>query len=448
MQIRMKIAVIGALMLILAVPLFLVVSKIYERNDYREQARADISRSWTGQQQVLGPMVVVPYTRVYEKREFDRELRQHITTKHKVQEQLFVLPQILRGDVQLDTDIRYRGIYGVAVYVSNMTLAGEVTNEKILQLYARDDIESVGVPYLSIMVNDMRGIAESPQLIWDGKPIELAPGSQLAFQNSGVHAPQLAIDRTTAKTHRFSVALSLRGMSSFHIAPIGASSSINLRSGWPHPSFEGQYLPAEREISADGFNAEWQTTAFATNIEEKADRCAAGDCASFASSYFGVVLVDPVDIYLKAQRASKYGILFIGLTFTAFFLFEVLRQFSIHPIQYTLVGLALTIFYLLLISLAEHISFAAAYGLATLACTGLLGFYITYVLRSLRRGCGFAAALAGLYGVLYIVIQEEDYAFSMGASLTFAALAGVMYATRNIDWFDIGERAFNKTEEA
>jgi inner membrane protein len=166
------------------------------------------------------------------------------------------------------------------------------------------------------------------------------------------------------------------------------------------------------------------------------------------NSYLGVVLVDPVDVYLQAQRATKYGILFIGLTFTAFFLFEVLRQLSIHPIQYALVGSALTVFYLLLISLAEHISFVWAYWIATGACCGLLGFYITYVLKSIKRGSAFAAAIAGLYGVLYVIIQQEDYAFFMGASLIFLALSGVMYVTRNIDWFHISQDSLIRPEDA
>ena len=182
-------------------------------------------------------------------------------------------------------------------------------------------------------------------------------------------------------------------------------------------------------------------------MNRKANKCAVGDCAEFINSYSGVQLVDPVDVYLQAQRATKYAILFIGLTFTAFFLFEILKNLAIHPIQYGLVGLALTVFYLLLISLAEHIRFASAYAIATISCSGLLAYYISYVLGSVRRGLTFGMAIAGLYGVLYVIIQEEDFAFSMGAGLVFFALSGVMYLTRKVDWFQIGKTNFSQKEK-
>ena len=445
MRIPVKLAVIAALTLLLTIPLLLVVSKIYERDNYHDQARRDIAQSWTGEQQILGPILVVPYTRTYSQREFDKELEQYVTRVKRVSEQLFIMPDTLGGEVELDTEVRSRGIYEVPVYNSSIRLDGEISNAKIVQLRQREDVVAIGRARLSIVVNDMRGIASSPEFSWDSTNIELAPGSGLSFQSSGIHAPLDNLDENTSKRYRYSIKLALRGMSSFRFAPVGNTSSVSITSGWPHPRFEGSYLPAHRQISENGFTADWQTSAFATNIVKKANDCAAGNCAEFTNNYLGVVLVDPVDVYLQAQRASKYGILFIGLTFTAFFLFEILRQLSIHPIQYALVGLALTVFYLLLVSLAEHISFVRAYWIATGACSGLLGFYVSYVLRSLRRGATFATAIAGLYGVLYIIIQEEDYAFAMGATLIFLALTGVMYVTRNIDWFQVGQGTFKNS---
>jgi len=437
MRIRIKLAVIAALMLLLAIPLLLVVSKIYERDNYQKQAQRDIAESWTGEQTVLGPILVIPYTRVYEGPEYDPELERYVTREITVDEQLFILPDALTADANLKTEIRYRGIYEVPVYSSNLMLSGEMSNAELLELGRRNDVTAIGQPYLSIVVNDVRGIANSPVLNWDAETVEFIPGSRLSFQNSGIHAPLPDTDRDKLQRYRFSLNLALRGMSSFRFTPVGDTSSITIESNWPHPRFEGRYLPSHREIDDEGFRAEWQMSTFSTNIAEQARACAGGSCGEFMYNYLGVALIDPVDIYLQAQRASKYGILFIGLTFTAFFLFEVLRQLSIHPIQYTLVGLALSVFYLLLVSLSEHILFVWAYWIATVACSGLLGFYITYVLKSFKRGSAFAAAIAGLYGVLYIIIQAEDYAFSMGAGLIFAALSGVMYVTRNIDWYEV-----------
>lgn len=446
MRIPIKLTIIALLVVVLAVPLLLVVSKIYERDKYSDQAKFDIARSWTGEQKILGPILVVPYTSFFEKREFDDDLKRYVMNKYEVDNELFILPDTLAGDVELTTEIRYRGIYKVPVYSSHVELEGAISNALLVELEERVDVIAIGQPYLTIAVDDMRGIAESPTLGWDTDSVAFLPGSNLAFQSNGIHAPLNQLEATNAKSYDFSVALNLRGMSSFRFAPVGNSSTVKMTSSWPHPRFEGLYLPTHREISGDGFTANWQTSAFATNITKKANDCAVGNCAGLASSYFGVQLVDPVDVYLQAQRASKYGILFIGLTFTAFFLFEVLKKLSIHPIQYSLVGLALTVFYLLLVSLAEHISFVRAYWIATAACSGLLGFYITYVLKSLKRGAAFGASIAGLYGVLYIIIQEEDYAFSMGASLVFIVLSGVMFVTRNIDWFQVSRGAFAKAE--
>jgi inner membrane protein len=444
----MKLAIIASLILLLTIPLFLVVSKIYERDNYRQQAQEDIARAWTGEQRILGPILVVPYTRTFEIQEFNKDLDRYVSRKQEVTEQLFILPDSLDGNVELNTEIRYRGIYEVPVYTSAIHLDGVILNSRILELRQREDIVAVHQPYLSIVVDDMRGITASPELTWNGARLDLVPGSELLFQSSGIHAPLGDLDSDRAAHNSFSMTLTLRGMSSFHFAPVGASTSVSVASGWPHPSFDGLYSPNHREISDNGFAADWQISAFATNISRKADDCANGNCAEFMNSYLGVVLIDPVDVYLQAQRATKYGILFIGLTFTAFFLFEVLRRLSIHPIQYALVGLALTVFYLLLISLAEHIPFVWAYWIATGACSGLLGFYITYVLKSIQRGGAFATAIAGLYGVLYVIIQEEDYAFFMGASLIFLALSGVMYVTRNIDWFQISQDVLIRPKDA
>jgi inner membrane protein len=441
MRIYLKLAVIAALVLLLTIPLFLVVSKIYERDNYYKQARDDIARSWTGEQTVLGPLLVIPYTRVYDKREIDRVTNREVTQQMQAHENLFVLPDTFTASADLKTELRYRGIYEVPVYTGSILLHGRFSNAALIELAKRDDIVGIGQPFISVSVSDMRGIAETPTLQWDSGSIGFLPGSRLPFRAGGIHAVLDGVDVTGPASFRYSLSLTLRGMSSFHVVPVGTSSSVSMGSIWPHPRFEGLYLPSRRDVSGEGFAAEWQLTAFATNIAQKARDCASGSCAEFLGEQLGVALVDPVDVYLQAQRASKYGILFIGLTFAAFFLFEVLGRLAIHPVQYTLVGLALTVFYLLLVSLAEQIPFAWAYLIAAGACCGLLGFYISYVLDSIVRGSVFASAIAALYAILYVIIRQEDYAFSMGAILVFAALAVTMFVTRHIDWFAIGREA-------
>jgi inner membrane protein len=221
---------------------------------------------------------------------------------------------------------------------------------------------------------------------------------------------------------------------------------VRLTSDWPHPHFAADYLPVKRTIDASGFNAEWRTTWFATNLEAAMQRCVGrSDCAEFNARRLGVSFIDPVNQYSKIERAIKYAVLFIALTFAGFFLFEVLRRLAVHPVQYGLVGAALALFYLLLLSLAEHVGFEIAYLVSSTACVGLLGYYISHVLHSAWRGAGFGGALAALYGLLYGLLRAEDYALLMGALLLFGVLALVMVLTRHVNWSALGARDTEST---
>jgi inner membrane protein len=197
----------------------------------------------------------------------------------------------------------------------------------------------------------------------------------------------------------------------------------------------------KHSINATGFDAQWSTSFFSTNLEEALHGCTeTGACAEFNSRVLGVSFIDPVDQYLKTDRAIKYAFLFISLTFAGFFLFEVLKELAVHPIQYSLVGAALAIFYLLLLSLAEHLGFATAYVLSSGACVTLIGFYVSGILRSARRGVVFAGSLAALYGMLYVLLSADDYALLMGSALLFGLLAVVMVLTREVDWSSLGRK--------
>jgi inner membrane protein len=238
--------------------------------------------------------------------------------------------------------------------------------------------------------------------------------------------------------------LQLQGTGQFNLSPLGKETHLSLVSDWPHPSFTGNYLPVERSINEKGFSARWQTSYFSTNMEEHFQRCNTyKECVTFEHTPLGVNLIDPINHYVKSDRAVKYALLFIALTFAGFFLFEILKHLQVHPIQYALVGLALAFFYLLLISLSEHIGFALAYGVSATACVSLIGFYVSYVLQSVLRALGFTAALALLYGLLYGLLSAEDYALLMGALLLFAMLGAFMALTRNVDWYNLNNSASN-----
>jgi inner membrane protein len=236
----------------------------------------------------------------------------------------------------------------------------------------------------------------------------------------------------------FDVALELQGMESLSFLPTGKSTRVDLNSPWPHPKFEGRFLPKTREISGEGFSARWETSFFSSNMLEHLESCIRqNQCNAFQNNSFGVSLHQGVDIYLQAERSVKYALLFVGLTFVAFLLFEILKGLRIHAVQYGLVGIALALFYLLLISLSEHIAFGLSYIIASIACVSLISFYVSFVLRSAARGLIFAGTLSGLYGALYMLIRSEDYALLMGSGLLFGVLTFIMVITRDIDWYKI-----------
>jgi inner membrane protein len=239
----------------------------------------------------------------------------------------------------------------------------------------------------------------------------------------------------------------LAGTERLALVPLGHQNRFSLSSSWPHPSFEGS-SPRTRTIDDSGFRAEWDIPGLASNAQRSflegvaADRTRAGasDGSGSAVESVGVSLVDPVDVYAKTDRATKYGLLFVLLTFIGFFIFELTRQLPIHPIQYGLVGLALAMFFLLLLSLSEHFRFGWSYLGAGVACIGLITFYLSAVLRSVSRALGFAAMLATLYAALYGLLVSEDNALVLGSGLLFVVLAALMTITRHVDWYQLAGR--------
>jgi len=305
----------------------------------------------------------------------------------------------------------------------------------------------IGAPWISYAIADVRGLRGTPKLRIDGAPVALGQGAGWAG-GSGLHAA-LAQTPVAGGTLRLRtlVEFELTGAESIAVVPLADENHVTLASPWPHPQFNGRFLPRTREVDARGFRAEWAISSLASDAQlqyrngTRADSRTAAllrEQGDIGIDVLGISLVDPVDAYTRADRASKYGIVFVLLTFTAFFMFEMLRGLRIHPIQYALVGLALAIFFLLLLGLSEHIAFAYAYLAGSVACIGLIGVYLGAVLRSRLRGLGFAAGLGLLYAALYGLLVSEDNALVLGAGLLFACLAAIMLVTRHVDWYQVG----------
>jgi len=437
-NLSLKLGTVALLVMVLLIPLLMIGGLIDERQSLRDSVVEDIAQSSSHAQQISGPLLVVPYSR-YErvwKVQDGKSLQETRVNKGY----LTFLPDTFVLDASADTELRSRGIYQARLFHARSHVSGQF---KVPANWGiTDDLDDYrfDTPFIAVGISDIRGIQNGLQLQLNGRTLDFAAGSRLDWLGGGVHAMLGTLDHGTELRLDYAYDLNLQGTGQLYVLPVGRSSSVSLAANWPHPSFIGNYLPTRREIDDKGFQAQWQTSFFSTNLEEALARCVDSEsCADFRGRAFGVSFVDPVDQYLKSERAIKYALLFIALTFAGFFLFEVLRDLSVHPIQYGLVGAALALFYLLLLSLSEHIGFAPAYLVSAGGCVGLIGFYLCHVLHSHARGLGFAGGLAVLYALLYGLLSAEDYALLMGALLLFALLGVFMVLTRRLDWYRTGQ---------
>jgi inner membrane protein len=442
---------VAALTLLLLAPLGLIGNIIAERSAFRAEATARVVHNTSGAQRFLGPLLVIPWTdrqEVWLPNEQNVATRQvQVTTGH-----LLRTPTALELGGELLPSAAHVGLYQVNVYEWQGKLSAAFAGG--LPKPAADVQRSYGVPYLVFGISDVRGLVGAPVLQVAGAKVALAAGTGvLSSALSGIHAelPQHSGASFPGGGGALAVHLTfaLKGTSSLEVVPVGGDNRVELRSSWPHPKFEG--TSPRSEISAAGFSALWQVSELASDVHSKlrtsGERgedigpAGAGFAANADVAALGVSLVQPVDAYTQADRATKYGILFIALTFVGFALFELVKRLSIHPLQYLLVGLALAIFFLLLISLTEHVPFAVAYATSAAACIGLQAIYLSGVLKSWQRGAGFAALLTALYGVLYALLASENNALLMGSLLLFGVLAAVMAITRKVDWYQVSGAA-------
>lgn len=443
-----KIALVLLLALLVQLPLGMIDGLTAERKARRDGVVADIARSAAEAQTLAAPVLLVPYTRRSTQvttRSDDGGRTQSVSREQIHKGWVALLPETLAIDGALRLQTKQRGIYTARLYTGELELHGRFVVPPDHPINRGGPDTTWGRALLVIGVSDPRGIREGLRIEWDGAPLGLLPGgtNDVPVLARGIHAELGPLSNPAATApleHRFRIKLALRGSQRLDIVPLGRSTRVALASDWPHPSFTGRLLPeAGTRISEAGFAATWATTHTATNLAQALQGCLRTKrCDDYAGSAFGVAFIEPVDLYLTLERALKYGFLFIGLTFAAFFLFELLAGLAIHPIQYALVGVALAVFFLLLLSLSEHLAFAFSYAFAALACVALIGFYLSFVLRGARRGLLFAAGLGGLYALLYAILRLEDHALLMGSALLFALLAATMIGTRRIDWYRVG----------
>lgn len=416
-SITIKSIIIGLLVLILLIPAGMIKKLIQERNDLRNSVISEVSYKWGNPQTIAGPIITIPYKQYYKK---DKEIIEEIRYAK-------FLPEDLNISGQINPETRYRGIYKVVVYNTNLKITGKFNKPDFSEWKIKDSNVLWENATLSIRIPDMRGIKDEIKVTWNKNEYEVNPG--INEQNHTGVSTLVDIDEND--TYAFEFNLNLNGSESLNFIPLGKQTNVSLNSNWTDPSFEGAFLPYDRNVDINGFNSKWKILHLNRSFPQKW----IGNNYTVDDSSFGVKLMLPVDHYQKSLRSVKYAIMFISLTFLIFFFTEILNKKRIHPIQYLLVGLGLSIFYTLLVSLSEQISFNLAYLIASFAIISLITAYSYSMLKNKKITGVVALVLIILYVFLFTILQLQDYALLLGNIGLFIALATVMYLSRKVNWY-------------
>ena len=432
----LKVGFIIGLLLLFLVPFIMIRGIVLDRQHRSAEAEQEIISLWGGRQTIAGPFITVPYKKIITE-ETENGVKSRAYTSY-----FFITPEKLNIRSAMSSEMRTRGIYEIPVYQTEAVLSGSFTLPDISGLHIEERDIYWDEALLTLELPDMRAIKTGTEFRWNDSVVPLSSG----VSRTGIFTNNLqgALWQLKERNY-FVIDLKLRGAGSLSFIPFGNQTDVQLESDWPAPSFYGAFLPEERSLlDEEGFTASWSVHSLARSFPTvwKQDDM---DRSSIINSSFGVNLFKPVDMYAKAERSVKYGMLFIILPFIAFFLLEVFSKNRIHMLQYLMVGAANTIFYLLLLSLSEHIGFNPAYLIGAAATSALIVLYSTAILPTKKQGLIMAPVMVALYTFLFTVLQSEDYALLIGSLGLFALVALVMMLTRKVDWYSLNQ-LFSKSE--
>ncbi|MEN8255207.1 MAG: cell envelope integrity protein CreD [Verrucomicrobiota bacterium] len=435
-RIFLKLLVLGGISILLLLALSSIGGIARERKQRLHGVQRNIAESYAGPQRITGPVFLIEYRERWTGKLYNKEKESWYEKEMDAARTATVFPEQLNYAGLLQVQERYRGIYKANVFQSVGRIEGSVELPALERLRKEQasSIELVSAK-ACLLISDPRGISHVPAFEWDGQALDVLPGSGLKADGKGVHADLPDLETLDGLEVAFALDLDIHGMGRFEFVPIGSDNHVQLESAWPHPSFIGDFLAVDRAVSSEGFVAEWSVNELACSAQQD---MVAGKPAQMQR--FGVELVDPVNPYPMTDRALKYGFLFVFITFAAFFLFELVKELRIHPIQYGFVGLAQALFFLLLLSLSEHIGFGLSYLIASAATIDVITIYLCSALKGFKRGIFFGVVLAALYGALYALLQSEDHALLAGSTLLFGLTALVMMLTRKLDWYALASR--------
>ncbi|HIE9289628.1 TPA: cell envelope integrity protein CreD [Klebsiella variicola subsp. variicola] len=419
-----KITTLIGCVVLLSLPLMMVRELINERADYRSEVVDAIEQSTSGSQKLAGPLIAIPVTETLTRMENQKEVNYQRSWVY------YWLPESLAVTGKQTVESRRVGIYSGQVWYNALQIKASFDPLRLAALRKTNIV--LGPPRLVVSVGDARGIGaiHAPEV--NGNVLSVEPGLGISGDGAGIHMPMPALAEDN-KPLEIAFSLDLNGTGEFSLVPIGRNSELQLTSNWPHPGFLGSFLTTQREVSAAGYRAHWQSSWFANDMGSyfKDDM----EIPWSRLPAFSADVMSLADQYQLTDRATKYAILLIGLTFMAFFVFESLTRRPLHPMQYLLVGLSLVLFYLVLLALSEHVGFTAAWLAASLSGAVMNGVYLQAVLRGWRNSLLFVAALLLLDGVMWFLLHSEDSALLLGTGVLVLALSVLMFLTRRVDWY-------------
>ncbi len=431
-SITARMLVVGFLLLVLLIPLEFVKSLINERAYRQEEVVREINEKWGNEVLLSGPILKIPYKVIFEEKIFNEKSNSYYTKTKESIENAYFFPDKLNIISQVDTKPLNRSIYESVVYSAAIEVKG---NFPIID-FSDTDIAEENILWekatVILKTSNLKGIKTTPVVNLASEALSMTPQYSTDYLNT-IQSNYIANAKEIfAAPLPFSFDLKINGSESLKFLPIGKETDATMKSNWHSPSFDGNFLPEDtnKEISKDGFTASWRIL----QINRQFEQSFFGHLPDLSASAFGTNLIIPVDEYQKSERTAKYGFMVIGLTLLVFLLIQLVSKIYIHPFQYVMIGLALVMFYTLLISISEHSNFFKAYAIAAVSVLALITVYSRAILKGFKFPLLICASLASLYGFIYVIIQLENYALLVGSIGLFLILAIIMFASRRIDW--------------
>ncbi|PHI19739.1 cell envelope integrity protein CreD [Lewinellaceae bacterium SD302] len=448
-SVTLKLIIIGVLILFLLIPTALLDDLIRGRQRLRDNAQVEVASKWGLTQEIGGPVISVPYR---------EEVIVTVDDEQKISYRegyAHFLPDEINIDGQLDPEQRYRGLFVVVLYNTQLKVQGRFDGFDAAALGVPAEALQWSKAKLIVGISDMTGVQSAIDVNLNGKFFSMGPGVPNGEVFASGASQSLPLDGS-GDSLIFNFDLNLNGSSAIYFRPFGKQTNVKLTGGWGDPSFDGTFLPKEREVSTEGFSASWEVLQLNRNYPQQGTGSYIPKSQGFTSSStyyydegsvgyndgadrFGLRLLLPVDEYKKIYRSTNFAYLFIFITFLAYFFIEVLNRRRVHPIQYLLIGAAILLFYVMLLSISEHLTFNTAYWISAVAVAGLISMYSWFILRNTKLTALIGAMLMILYLYFFSLLQLQDYALLFGSIGLFLILAVIMYLTRNVDWYGIGQ---------